>query len=229
VVSLTVSNPYAFALSGQLTLKVGKAKVGSKRYSLPAKAGKPVRVKLKRSAFRRLKRKRSLRAVARATVKAAAGPTRVVKKKLKLLAPKKKRKKRRRSAPPPATQPGNGSATFRGKTEQGFAITIRTSADGRALTTFVSTAVSSVCLVNGSPGNPESFNILPPVPIPLRSEGSFSLDKPNLAEDYHPNYRVQGRLSGRTISGSFAYKRLKVGFSTQSCVTKELKFTATRQ
>jgi hypothetical protein len=65
------------------------------------------------------------------------------------------------------------------------------------------------------------------VPIPLGPDGSFAIDKRNEAEDYDPTYRVQGRLSGNTISGFFAWRRLKT-FSNELCVTKELRFTATR-
>jgi hypothetical protein len=225
VVPVKLTNPYAFELKGKLTLKVGKRKVGTKSYSLPAKASKPVKVKLKRSAFRRLKRRRSLRAVGDATVKAPAGPTRRVKKKLRLLAPKKKRQRRRQA--PPTRGPGNANATFRGTTEQGFSITIRTSADGRALSTFATTATTASCLRGGSPVSQQTVNILPPVPIPLGADGSFAIDKRNEAEDYDPTYRVQGRLSGNTISGFFAWRRLKT-FSNELCVTKELRFTATR-
>lgn len=94
IAPVKLSNPYAFALSGRLTLTVGRKKVGMKKYSLPAKASKAVGVKLGRSTYRRLKRRGSLRALARATVNAAAGPTRRVKKKVKLLAPKKKKRRR---------------------------------------------------------------------------------------------------------------------------------------
>lgn len=228
VVPVKLTNPYGFELKGKLTLKVGKTTAGTKSYSLPAGASKAVAVKLRRSAWRRLRRGGSLRAVARATVKAAAGPTRRVKKKLKILPPKKKRSQRRRPAPPTARQPDNRNATFRGKTEQNFSITIRTSADGRALSTFVTTAMTSLCLIEGSPSTPQSVNILPPVPIPLGGDGSFAIDARNEAEDYDPNYRIQGRLSGNTISGFFAWRRLKT-FSNESCVTKELQFSATRE
>lgn len=227
VLPVKLTNPYAFELKGQLTLNVGKKKVGVKRYSLPAGAVKAVKVKLGRSAFRSLKRRRSLRAVAHATVKAPAGPTRHVSKKLKLLAPKGKKRKPRRSPAPPTRQPVKGNATFRGKTEQGFSITIRTSPDGRSLSTFATTATTASCLVNGSPVNPQTASILPPVPIPLGGDGSFAIDKPNEAEDNDPNYRITGRLTGNTISGFFAWRRHKL-FSNELCVTRELKFTATR-
>ena len=225
-VPIVLTNPYGFPLKGKVSLKDGKAKTGSKRFSLGARAKKTVKVKLPRKIFRRLKRKRRLRLTALAKGKAAVGKSRTTRKKVRVTAPPRKRRKKRRPKPPTG---GPVDGTFRGTTEQGRAITITTIDKRRQIRVFVSTALTNSCLRNGSSTDPENVSILPPVPFPVGMDGSFTLDARNESEDGNPNYRIRGRFSGDRVSGSFAYRRLKTsGFNNTLCVTKELTFSATR-
>ena len=119
-------------------------------------------------------------------------------------------------------------ATYKGKTEQGFSITIKTAGTGSKIRVFATRARTSLCLQNGSPSGSQIVNILPPVPIRVKSSGRFSIDKPNEKEDYSPNYRIEGRVTDRRVTGTFAWRRYKA-FSNESCVVRDTKFTARRR
>jgi hypothetical protein len=119
-------------------------------------------------------------------------------------------------------------ATYKGKTEQGFSITIKTASTGSKIRVFATRARTSLCLQNGSPSEPQIVNILPPVPIRVKASGRFAIDKPNNNEDYSPNYRVKGRVTEKRVTGTFAWRRYK-SFSNESCVTREIEFTARRK
>ena len=119
-------------------------------------------------------------------------------------------------------------ATYKGKTEQGFSITIKTAPSGSKIRTFATRARTSLCLQSGSPSDPQIVNILPPVPIRVKASGRFSIDKPNEKEDYSPNYRVKGLVTAKRVTGTFAWRRYK-SFSNESCVVRETKFTAKRR
>jgi hypothetical protein len=119
-------------------------------------------------------------------------------------------------------------AKFVGKTDQGRRITIRTSRTGRSLRTFATTAMTSLCLVQGYPSSPQVVSIRPRMRIRLSGKGRFSIDKPNRRERYDPNYRIKGRVRGNRVSGSFAWRRLK-RFADESCVTREIRFRAKRK
>lgn len=119
-------------------------------------------------------------------------------------------------------------ATYKGKTEQGFSITIKTAGTGSKIKTFATRARTSLCLQNGSPSDPQIVNILPPVPIRVKSTGRFAIDKPNENEDYSPNYRIKGRVTEKRVTGTFVWRRYKA-FSNESCVTREIEFTARRR
>jgi len=119
-------------------------------------------------------------------------------------------------------------ATYKGKTEQGFSITIKTARKGSKISVFATRARTSLCLQSGSPSDPQTVNILPPVPIKVKSSGRFSIDKPNENEDYSPNYRIKGRVTAKRVTGTFAWRRYKA-FSNESCVVRELEFSAKRR
>ncbi len=224
-VPIVLTNPYAFRLTGRLSLRDGKRKAGSKSFSLGPNARKTVKVKLPRKVFRKLRRRRSLRLTALAKAKGPVGRSRTSRRKIRVSAPARKRKRKKK---PPVNLPADG--TYTGKTDQGRAITIRTINNRRQIRVFVTTALTSLCLSNGSQDSPENVNILPPVPFPVAANGSFSLDARNEAEDYDPNYRIQGTLTATRVSGFFAWRRTRIIIGgTQSCATREIKFEATRQ
>jgi len=131
-------------------------------------------------------------------------------------------------SPGAATTAVPKGATYKGKTEQGFAITIKTARSGSKIRTFATRARTALCLQDGSPSDPQIVNILPPVPIKVKPSGKFAIDKPNEKEDYHPNYRIKGRVTETRVTGTFAWRRYNA-FSNESCATKELKFSAKRK
>lgn len=225
-VPIVLTNPYAFQLKGTLSLRDGKRKAGSKRFTLGPNAKKAVKVKLPRKIFRKLKRRRSLRLTALAKAKARVGKSRTTRKRVRVSAPSRKRKRKRR---PQAPAQGPVDGTYRGTTDQGRAITITTINNRRQIRVFATTATTSLCLTNGSQDSPENINILPPVPFPVAADGSFSLDARNEAEDYDPNYRIKGTVTANRVSGFFAWRRTRIVFNgVQSCATREIKFEATR-
>lgn len=95
VVRLKISNPNGFKLKGKVALKAGRLKLGAKSLSIAADSSTTVKIKLSRKAFRALKRKRKLRAVAIAKVRGPIGKARTVRKKLSVKAPPRSKARRR--------------------------------------------------------------------------------------------------------------------------------------
>jgi hypothetical protein len=77
-VSVTVSNPYAFALTGKLTLKKGRKVAARARVKLAASESRTVNLTVKRA----LARKRKLKLTAIAVMKAPVGKARTTRRKL---------------------------------------------------------------------------------------------------------------------------------------------------
>ena len=77
-VTVTVTNPYAFPLTGKLTLKRGRAVAGRASVKLPASGAKTVKVKVKPA----LARKRTLKLTAIAVMKGPVGKARTTRHKL---------------------------------------------------------------------------------------------------------------------------------------------------
>jgi hypothetical protein len=77
-VAVTVTNPYAFALKGRLTLKRGRKVAGRASVKLPAGGAQTVKVKVKRA----LARKRTLKLTAIAVMKGPVGKARATRHKL---------------------------------------------------------------------------------------------------------------------------------------------------
>jgi hypothetical protein len=79
-VLVTVTNPYAFAIDGKLTLKSGRKVAGKARVKLAASATRTLTVKISRA----LARKRALKLTAIAVMKGPVGKARTTKHKLKV-------------------------------------------------------------------------------------------------------------------------------------------------
>jgi hypothetical protein len=79
-VTVTVTNPYAFALTGKLTLKKGRKVAGRARLKLAASESRTLTLKVKRA----LARKRKLKLTAIAVMKAPVGKARTTRGKLKV-------------------------------------------------------------------------------------------------------------------------------------------------
>jgi hypothetical protein len=77
-VAVTVTNPYAFALTGKLTLKRGRKVAGRVRVKLAANESRTLSLKVKRA----LARKRKLKLTAIAVMKAPVGKARTTRRKL---------------------------------------------------------------------------------------------------------------------------------------------------
>lgn len=119
-------------------------------------------------------------------------------------------------------------AKFVGKTEQGYKITIKTSKTKRQIRVFATVARTALCLDDGVPSTSEIVNVLPPLPIKVSRTGRFSIDAPNESQDYDPNYRIKGKVTRSKVTGYFVWRRFNP-LSGESCVTKELDFTAKRR
>jgi hypothetical protein len=78
-VLVTVTNPYAFAIDGKLTLQRGRKLAGKARLKLAASATRTLKVKIPRA----LARKRTLKLTATAVMKGPVGKARTTKHKLK--------------------------------------------------------------------------------------------------------------------------------------------------
>jgi hypothetical protein len=83
-VSVTVTNPYAFALKGRLTLKKGRKVAARARVRLAAAETRTLSVKIKRA----LARKRKLKLTAIAVMKAPVGKARTTRRKLTVTKPR---------------------------------------------------------------------------------------------------------------------------------------------
>jgi hypothetical protein len=83
-VAVTVTNPYAFALKGKLTLKRGRKSVARARVQLPADGSRTVALKVKRA----LARKRKLKLTAVAVMQGPVGKARTTRRKLTVTKPK---------------------------------------------------------------------------------------------------------------------------------------------
>ena len=83
-VLVTVTNPYAFAIDGKLTLKKGRKIAGKARVKLAASATRTLKVKVSRV----LARKRTLKLTAAAVMKGPVGNARTTKHALKVSRPK---------------------------------------------------------------------------------------------------------------------------------------------
>jgi len=79
-VLVTVTNPYAFAIDGKLTLKKGRKVAGKARVKLAASAGRTLKVKVSRA----IARKRTLKLTATAVMKGPVGKARTTKHTLKV-------------------------------------------------------------------------------------------------------------------------------------------------
>jgi hypothetical protein len=77
-VLVTVTNPYAFAIDGKLTLKKGRKVAGKARVKLTASGSRTVKVKVSRA----LARKKTLKLTATAVMKGPVGKARTTKRKL---------------------------------------------------------------------------------------------------------------------------------------------------
>lgn len=91
---VSATNPYAFAIKGSLTLKVGKKVAGKAKLKLGANGARTVKVKLKRPYSRRKK----LKLMAVATMKGPVGRARVTKRKIAVA----------KGAKPTPRKPGKG-------------------------------------------------------------------------------------------------------------------------
>jgi hypothetical protein len=80
-VTVTVTNPYAFALTGKLTLKKGRKVAARTRIELAASESRTLSLKVKRA----LARKRKLKLTAIAVMKAPVGKARTTRSKLKVI------------------------------------------------------------------------------------------------------------------------------------------------
>jgi hypothetical protein len=83
-VAITVTNPYAFALKGKLTLKRGRKSVARARVQLAANASRTVALKVRRA----LARKRKLKLTAVAVMQGPVGKARTTRRKLTVSKPK---------------------------------------------------------------------------------------------------------------------------------------------
>ncbi len=130
-ITIPVSNPATgYAVSGAITLKAGKAKIGSARYSLPAGGKKTVKVKLAKKARAALKRRRKVKATASISVEGPVGRTATVKRKITIKPPPKKKKNARR--------PAGGNDSYVGTT-------VRFSLAGGKVTGFTGNAPEFFC------------------------------------------------------------------------------------
>ena len=167
-VSIPVSNPNAFAVSGKVTLKgdvtASKAvKVGSASYSLGAGASKTVKVKLSKKARTRLKKKGKLKLSFSTTTKDPAGKTLKAKGKLTV-------------KPQPRKKNGGGGGNpldgaYEAAPDSGPKIGFTVSEGGRRIVNLTG-AMGGSCF---TPGGFYLTTLFPAMTsLPVAADGSFS-------------------------------------------------------
>ena len=82
VVSVSATNPYAFALKGKLALKQGKKTIAKGKLTLAANAVRTVKLKVSAKVARTLSRRRKLKLTAAATMTGPVGKARTTSRKL---------------------------------------------------------------------------------------------------------------------------------------------------
>ena len=92
-VRVKISNPNGYTITGKLTLKSGRSRLGASRFGLGAHKRRYVRVKLTRRARRRLVRRRRMRVVAVMKFNARIGKSNTVRKRIRLKAPPRPRRR----------------------------------------------------------------------------------------------------------------------------------------
>jgi len=94
VVKVKIANTNDFTITGKLTLKSGRSRLGANRFGLGANSRRYVRVKLSRKARRKLNRKRKMKVMAVLTFTGPIGKSRTLKKRVTLKAPPRPKRRR---------------------------------------------------------------------------------------------------------------------------------------
>jgi hypothetical protein len=222
-VAIEVINPNGYAVSGTLTLKQKRKKVGSKRYSIPAGESRRVKVKLTARARKALKRARKLKLSASASVRGPIGAAGALKATLTVL---------RRAVRPPA---GGGGGRFAGRTKN-IAAEFRFDLAGEQ----IQNAIGEIMVTCFYPGGTSRSGVEvwdPPGAFPLgQKTEQFADGKPSaiLGSTVRKRYTLEAARSGDTVTGtiqvsySFSAYNPQTGMAQGSSCVGEDTFTARR-